>query len=309
VNWAIHIAHALWQTTLAAVIVLALSRLLRNQSPRLRHAIVMIGIVKFALPPMLPLPTGIFSAAPPVGELTAIRNLAAGLDPRLMYVHLAGMLIALLRLLFVAARLHRLRRGARLVETHNAIPILASEDITVPMTIGVFAPTILIPEALMRSLSASDLRGVIAHESEHVRRGDVLLNWLQALLGTIWWFHPLYRLLSAEARALREESCDDALIASGELDRAGYARTLLNAATFAGRETIAPAAGIAETPSSLLARVRRLADARFAPQRRLGIAALALIVIVALAVLPGLRVSRSNRIAFDHETRHALHHP
>jgi beta-lactamase regulating signal transducer with metallopeptidase domain len=304
-NWSIHIAHALWQTTIASLVVLALVRVARNASPRLRHAIVMIGIIKFALPPMLPLPTGIFSAAPPVGELTAIRDAAASIGV-LMYVHLAGIAIAMIRLLIVAARLHLLRRGARLFATETNVPILASSAFTVPMTLGVFKPAILMPEALLRSLSSSELEVVIAHELRHVRRGDVLLNWLQALLGTIWWFDPLFHLLSREARALREECCDDELIAAGTLDRVRYARTLLNAAAFAGRT--APAAGIGETTHSLLTRVRRLADPRFSPRQRLTFGALVLIALVALTLLPGIRISRNNRFAFDHETRHALHH-
>lgn len=302
-SYGIHLAHALWQSTLAALAVLAFARIARRTSPRLRHAIVMIGIVKFAIPPMLPLPTGIFSAVPPVPELTSIRNAVFAIDWRpVMYVHFAGIAIALIRLLLVALELHRLRSNARALGNH----VFASRELAVPMTIGVFAPAILLPEALLRSLSPDELRDVIAHEMQHVRRRDVLLNWLQALLGAIWWFDPFYHLLSREARALREECCDDALVAGGAIDRVRYARTLLNAATFAGQT--APAAGIGETTHSLLARVRRLADPRFSPRRRLGLAALVLIVAAALIVLPGLRISRSNHFAFDHATRHALGH-
>jgi beta-lactamase regulating signal transducer with metallopeptidase domain len=304
-SWAIHIAHALWQSTIASLVVLALVRIARNASPRLRHAIVMIGIIKFALPPMLPLPTGIFSAAPPVGELRAIRDAAASIGV-LMYVHLAGIAVSMIRLMVIAARLQLLRRGARLLATEENVPILASATLAVPMTLGVFKPAILIPEELLRSLSSSELEVVIAHELRHVRRGDVLLNWLQALLGTIWWFDPLYYLLSADARALREECCDDELIAGRTFDRVRYARTLLNAAAFAGRT--APAAGIGETTHSLLTRVRRLADPRFSPRQRLTLGAFVLIALIALTLLPGIRISRNNRFAFDHETRHALHH-
>jgi len=311
-NWAIHLAHALWQSTLAAALVLILGALLRNRSPRFRHALVMIGIVKFALPPMLPLPTGIFSAAPPVPELIAIRNVVVGADMQLvvvlMMVHLTGALIAVLRLGIDIARLRNLRKRATWLASEGNVPILVSRDIVVPVTTGVFRPAILLPDALARSLSPAALRDVIAHEMQHVRRGDVLLNCLQALLGALWWFHPLYRLLDRRARELREESCDDALIAGGELDRAHYARTLLTAAAFVAERTPLSAAGIAETRHSLLARIRRLGDRRFAPRRRLGTGAVAIIVIVALLVLPGLRVSRHNRIAFDHATRHALHH-
>jgi beta-lactamase regulating signal transducer with metallopeptidase domain len=270
-NWAIHLAHALWQSTLAAALVLALAALLRNQSPRLRHALVMIGIVKFALPPMLPMPTGIFSATPPVPELIGIRNAVGGADIRiivvLMAAHLAGALIAVFRLGIDIARLRRLRKGAEPFATERGVPILVSRDIVTPVTTGVLGPAILLPAALARSLSPAALRDVIAHEMQHVRRRDVLLNCLQALLGALWWFHPLYRLLDRRARELREESCDDALIAGGEIDRAHYARTLLTAAAFVAERTPLSAAGIAETRHSLLVRIRRLGDLLFTRRR------------------------------------------
>lgn len=304
-SWLMHLLHALWQSTAAALVVLALLRLLRDASPRLRHAIVLVGIIKFALPPMLPLPTGLFSAAPPVPELTAIRNVIWNADLRvvsvLMLLHLAGFAVVLTRLLHEAWTLQR-------VERRPLSPgIFVSDDIHVPMTFGIFRPVILLPASLAAALTPDELEAVIAHERQHIRRGDVALNWLQALLGALWWFHPLYRLLDRRARALREESCDDALIADGR-DAAHYARTLLAAASFVSQRAPLTAAGIAETPHSLLLRVRRLADARFVPSRRLGLRALALIVAAALVLLPGLRVSGTNRVAFDHATRHALFH-
>lgn len=302
-NWAIHVAHALWQATIAAAAILVILRLFRGASPRLRHALATIGLLKFVIPPMLPLPTGIFSAAPPVPELRAVRDAVHGIDERflvvLMLVHAAGTAFVLLRL---AAGLWRLRRIRLQAEDMGAY--LVSDAIDVPMTTG---RGVLIPRMLLQTLSDEELRDVLAHEREHIRRRDVLRGVADSLIVALWWFHPLVHALAGEARTLREEACDDALIATGRCVPAHYARTLLRAATFAAARTPVGAAAVAESPHALLRRVRRLAERRFAPTARLGLAATLLVIFVAVLLLPGLRVSRGNRIAFDHATRHAIH--
>jgi beta-lactamase regulating signal transducer with metallopeptidase domain len=295
-----------WQNTAAALIVLALLRILKNKSPRLRHAIILIALLKFAIPPMLPLPTGIFSAAPPAPSIEPVRHIvytlmnARTLVIALMLLHLAGAAFALARLLVEAIRLRGIRRRAIAIGND----IFLSDEIAVPMTNG---RVILIPRALVNTLTRSELADVICHEREHIRRRDVLLNWLQEIVIALWWFHPLVHLLGREARTLREECCDDALLASGTCDTAHYARTLLQAATFTSRTPVA-AAAIAESQYALLRRIRRIADRRFTPSRRMNAAAITLIVLLALTLLPGLRISAANRFAFDRATLDAIHH-
>lgn len=302
-NWGIHLAHALWQATLAAAVILVALRLFRGASPRLRHALVTVALLKFVIPPMLPLPTGVFSAAPPVPELHAIRDAIHGLDPRLlialMLVHAAGTAFVLLRLAIGLWRLRTIR-----LQAEDAGAFLVSDAIGVPMTTG---HAVLIPRSLLATLTADELRDVLAHEREHIRRRDVLRGLADRCVVALWWFHPLVHLLAAEARTLREEACDDALIATGRCAPSHYARTLLRAATFTAGPRHAAAAAVAESPHTLLRRIRRMAGSEFAPAARLGIAAIVTIVLVAVLLLPGLRVSRGNRVAFDHATRHALH--
>jgi hypothetical protein len=301
--WSVHLAHALWQSTIAAAIALLLIRALPNASPRYRHAIASLALLKFVLPPMLPLPTGLFSAAPPVPELRVVRDAIAGTDPRLlvalMLIHAAGIAVALARL---AAGMLRLRGIVARAERTG--PFLVSGEICVPMTTG---SVVLIPRNLHETLSSTELGDVLAHEREHIRRRDVTTGKLHALVAALWWFHPLAHLLVREGRLLREECCDDAVL-SGGLDAAGYARTLLRAAAFATGRAPAPAAAIAESPHTLLRRIRRMAAERFAPSPRLSRRAVAGLILLALLLLPGLRVSRGNRVAFDHATRHAIHH-
>lgn len=307
-NWLPHVLQALWQNTAVAVFVLLLLRVLRGAGPQLRHALVMLAFLKFALPPMLPLPTGLFSAAPPAPAIEPVRNLVVlamqpsgvGVVVALMLVHLLGIIVCLSRLASEAWTLRGIRRRA--VRMGDA---LVSREIPVPMATGLLRPAILLPESLVRALDQDELADVLAHEREHIQRRDVLYNWLQEIVLAVWWFHPLARRLGREGRALREECCDDALLARGACEGAHYARTLLHAASFAARPPLS-AAAIAESEPALLHRIRRIADARFTPSSRLSPLAVALLVALALLLLPGLRVSAANRFAFDHETRAAL---
>jgi bla regulator protein BlaR1 len=221
----------------------------------------------------------------------------------LLLLHVAGTGFALLRLALEVRRL----RGIRARAVPQGGRWLLSDEVRAPMTVGILRPAILLPSSLPGALTDRELEDVIAHESEHVRRRDVLRNMIQELVIAVWWFHPLVHRLARESRAIREECCDDALLASGRCEKAQYARTLLQAATFAAHEGRTVAA-IAESPHELLRRVRRIADRQFVPSRRLGILATLAILLFALTLLPGLRISAGNRFAFDHATRHALHH-
>jgi|CXWL01.1.fsa_nt_gi beta-lactamase regulating signal transducer with metallopeptidase domain len=309
-NWLPHLLQAAWQATAVALVVLLLLRVLHRASPRLRHALVLIALLKFVIPPMLPLPTGLFSAAPPAPSIASVRGVViAAMQPEalpivvaFMLLHLGGVVFFLARLVATAWSLRRLCGRAAI----GPDGIVLSTEVLVPMTTGVFRPIVVLPKDLPARLTGRELQDVIAHEREHVRRRDVLLNWLQELVIALWWFHPLVHLLAAEARTLREECCDDALIGSGRCDSAHYANTLLRAAV----ESLQPravAAAIAESPHALLRRVRRIADRRPGPSPHLGVSSVALIVLLALTLLPGLRVSPSNWIAFDHATIDAIY--
>ncbi|MBV8518715.1 MAG: M56 family metallopeptidase [Acidobacteria bacterium] len=325
-SWLAHVAQALWQGTAAALVLLACERLLRRRSPRLRHALLLIALIKFVLPPMLPLPTGVFSAAPPAPRIHAVRQLGALPSWIVLAIAVAygvGATVAFARVAAGAWHLHGLRRRsfaaprwaeellAGVAREHGVRPprLLASDEAGVPMTFGVFAPAVVLPRALPSLLDRDALRDVFAHELLHVRRGDLLLNLAGSLIAAAWWFHPLVQLIARRARALREECCDDELLASGLHDAAVYARTLAATASLLRERPPFAAAAVAEEPHALLARVLRIANGAH-PTRRLGLAAIAIVITAALLLLPGLRVSSDNHFAFDRATLRALglHH-
>jgi len=60
-SWSPYVFHAMWQSSLIAIVVLAVVAAFRRLSSPLRYALLLIVLVKFAIPPMLAAPTGLFS--------------------------------------------------------------------------------------------------------------------------------------------------------------------------------------------------------------------------------------------------------
>ncbi|HEV3483747.1 MAG TPA: M56 family metallopeptidase [Candidatus Acidoferrales bacterium] len=112
-------------------------------------------------------------------------------------------------------------------EDHPAIPLrlVESELISVPITLGILRPIILLPVG-WREWGPAALRAVLAHERSHVVRRDALTQRLSLLHRAIFWFSPLSWWLHGRLADAAEEASDEAALLSGA-DRAQYAETLL----------------------------------------------------------------------------------
>jgi beta-lactamase regulating signal transducer with metallopeptidase domain len=110
---------------------------------------------------------------------------------------------------------------------YKSIDVLVHEEISAPLTCGIWSPAILLP-ADARAWSEGDLRRALIHELEHVQRGDWGIQLAARVTCALYWFHPLvwmaWRRLCLEA----ERACDDAVLVSAE--RADYAEQLMSLA-------------------------------------------------------------------------------
>jgi beta-lactamase regulating signal transducer with metallopeptidase domain len=119
----------------------------------------------------------------------------------------------------------------RLASRSNAhglriIPAIAeSELISVPVTLGVIRPTILLPID-WQEWDNSKLDAVIVHEVSHVARHDALTQRLSLLHRAIFWFSPLVWWLDRHLADLAEQASDEAALSCGA-ERNAYAKTLL----------------------------------------------------------------------------------
>jgi beta-lactamase regulating signal transducer with metallopeptidase domain len=119
-----------------------------------------------------------------------------------------------------------------------------SELVRVPMTMGWWRPIVLFPACLLSGLSAGEIELLLAHELAHIRRCDYLVNLVQAVIETLFFYHPVTWWISRRMRQERENCCDD-LVARNSGEALAYAKVLLRLETMQspGAELVVAASG------------------------------------------------------------------
>lgn len=147
----------------------------------------------------------------------------------------------------------------------QSVRLLQSTVAKTPMVVGYLRPVVLLPVSLVSSMPVSQLEAILAHELFHVRRHDFVINLLQTLVETLFFYHPVVWWLSRRIRIEREHCCDDFVV------------KLLNKREEYGRALIAiehlknqtPSLALSATDGSLLARIRRIAGSTAQIDQRL----------------------------------------
>ncbi len=140
----------------------------------------------------------------------------------------------------------RLRRGAtaapgrvRAVWGSRRPALLVHDGLASPVCFGVVRPAVVLPSGLARTATAGQLAWVLAHEAEHLRRGDPLTGWFAGLAKALFFFAPWFWGVRRELRLAQEYLADAAALAAGG-PAADYAEFLvdLTAAPVRGRRTL-----------------------------------------------------------------------
>lgn len=157
-----------------------------------------------------------------------------------------------------------------------------------PSVCGLWRPTILVPRSMLTQLDATQLKSVLLHELAHVKRGDLWVNLVQALLQIVYFFHPLLWLANAIIRRVREQAVDETVLAVMGEEAEEYPRTLLTISKLAfGRTALSlRLLGVVESKKALTARIRHIVSRPFPRSAKLGLAGLILILATAAFLLP-----------------------
>ena len=131
----------------------------------------------------------------------------------------------------VASEIHDPRMTSRMVARagfHGIYPpprVCESALVSVPVTIGVLRPSILLPPG-WPDWDDEKLDSILAHEMSHVARHDPWTQCISVLHRAIFWFNPFSWWLNRHLADLAEQASDEAALSEGA-DRDRYARTLL----------------------------------------------------------------------------------
>ena len=113
------------------------------------------------------------------------------------------------------------RLGVRRIPT-----IRISEESPAPFVMGFFRPLLVLSRRQL--VRPDELETVVVHEVAHLRRGDVLVRYLQWIAGTLLFFWPIVAWVNRRIDVARECACDQWALRQGKLTVGEYARCLLS---------------------------------------------------------------------------------
>jgi len=140
----------------------------------------------------------------------------------------------------------------------RAIILLESGMVQVPVTIGYLKPVILLPAGMLLQLSPGQIESILWHELAHILRRDYLVNIMQSIVETIFFFNPAVLWLSTLVREEREICCDDIVLEQIPQKRS-YLEALMAFQDYEGK-LANYAMGLSFRRNQLMDRLRRMVN-------------------------------------------------
>jgi len=144
----------------------------------------------------------------------------------------------------------------------TVVGVVVTDKVKSPALFGFVRPRLLLPQGLLEELDLDELQYVFLHELAHLKRGDIYVRWLTAVLQILHWFNPLIWLGFQQMYADQEMACD-ALAMSGMTseETPHYGRTLVRLLErFSQPQYVPSVAGILEDRSRLERRMTMIAQ-------------------------------------------------
>ena len=304
----------LMKVTLVLVLALVTARLGGRQSAAVRSLVLACAFgLLLALPvTALILPTRAIevpvvhslaiarepiTAVAPAASSPAAADVASASDSRvampsvrvsLLVLWAAGAIAFMTPLVVGLVRVRRLqmdRRPWAVSSVPSHVAIVLHDEVRVPIAYGFRRPVIALP-ADAPQWAEADLRRVLLHELEHLRRRDWPVHMAARAVCALYWFHPLVWIAWHRLCLESERACDDAVLR--EEDGTAYAAQLVSLARRINEQDALPLLSIAGR-SHLSTRVaamlaRNVSRGRVAGATVVGVAGVA--AVAALAVGP-----------------------
>ena len=240
-------------------------------------------------------------------------------------------------------KLRRLKKSSPDVTEHEALEMLSrlkdklkvrrevalkvSSEVYTPVSLGIFFPTIILPAGVIEKSPFGnidpapplekgaggiyELEMILTHELAHIKRCDYLINFLQNMLKSIFFFHPLFHFVSRNLTSEREHICDDWVVDMTR-QRGRYAECIIGLLEKALYQpvNVPVAIAMAERKRDIPRRIEMIMDKKrkiTAKVSRKALIAMLLIGFLALPIIGGIGLvhfsgarpaSNEGRIAF-----------
>ena len=233
----------LWTSTLVLLTAILIARFV-PLTARTRYAVLLCGLLKFAIPPVSLQSLGIDFSGETAGAISMEwlgKGLAIGAAvpqppsrwPQVLliiwlvpaFALAAAWAIARRRLVSSALRTSvpasqrehaALAAARRQLGLRMSVDVIRSPICEAPAVVRIIRPLIVVPEDVCDTLDDAELESLLRHECAHVARRDNLLGLAESAIISAFWFHPLIWIAQRLLATAREEACDEKAAASAD---------------------------------------------------------------------------------------------
>lgn len=115
------------------------------------------------------------------------------------------------------------------------ITILESDRFNVPFVSGILRPRLIMPSHA-KTWPSRRLKNILHHELAHVKRKDILIQFLAQVVCCVYWVNPLVWILERQLFLERERACDDMALGQ-DIKASEYAGHLMEVLEEMGNKT------------------------------------------------------------------------
>ena len=122
-----------------------------------------------------------------------------------------------------------LDHAKKLLGIKRNVRIAESEYAGIPFVYGCFRPIILLPRGFFQSIGDEKTSYIILHELCHVKRHDLIINYLWLPARAIHWFNPFVHIAYKSYLNTIEEACDEMVVKClGSGGKCEYSQSMLD---------------------------------------------------------------------------------
>lgn len=263
------------QNTIFLSIIFIVLYLLKRNNATVSYSVAIVGLFKLIIPLFISVHfLEYFSSNTSIKTIVTIPDPIVGVSffenvpdstgnikALLFMIWIIGAIIVLMMSLLESFKFKKKLADSELVNlqnfTNKKIEIRISEEISVPLTTGLFPKTIFVPR-IWENWSEEWQEMIIKHELAHLHRKDVFIQFVQLFVKSIYFFHPFVWVLDTRINLYREMVCDDKSISSQRKSPIKYVRCLAQLAEeiVINKMKVTSASTLFRQKKELLARIK-----------------------------------------------------
>lgn len=105
-------------------------------------------------------------------------------------------------------KLSILNKCKELLGIKQNLRLIKTTKFSTPSLVGIFSPRILLPEQILYNFDNEQLELILLHELSHLKRKDILINWIILIYQLIYWFNPIIWIGFYKMKNDMEVACD-----------------------------------------------------------------------------------------------------